>query len=595
MEIHPGIELVRRRLVGAVPGFAVFALMGFAGFSESNQPWFFVGLGLVLSATFVEPYYRGPRTALVNSGAALAAYPGIDTGAVEGLWLVLLAFLALVFLAGVTAAITSQGALNLAAKQFSMRFGGAALLGAAILFLIVLTDAQKHVQGFEWLAFGSAILVMSVSFDWVGLWSRFRGTQESALAIAAIGPRMILVSASSSRAFEAGEHVTVAAGDDSSDGTIVARLPHSEGLRYRVALASEWTSVCRSFPQALQLQQRDSGEELAGAVAGGTTQHTIEFEPLRRLHIGDPLLIKSTDGDLLYQVAQLRLTDSSWSGSQSVVPQSTAHLVGRPEDSMVRSIAYLPDAHDSVYMADGLEGTLGNDHYELGQIKGTNVPIGLRTDDERRGHIAILGMSGMGKTAVAQRICSTLGADHLVVALDATGEYETRLGFPEWEADLDASGHFVYQPQGEPPKQAAEFIKECMAAGDAEYRENKTPKRRVVMLEEAHTFLPEWNFALHKNETNVAYSTRMIMQARKFGITFMIVSQRTAVVSKSALSQCENYIILKTLDQTGLEYLESLVGREMRHAIPNLERYEAMCVGPAFNAEAPVIVSLSPP
>ena len=60
------------------------------------------------------------------------------------------------------------------------------------------------------------------------------------------------------------------------------------------------------------------------------------------------------------------------------------------------------------------------------------------------------------------------------------------------------------------------------------------------MLEEAHAFLPEWNFTLQKSETNVAYSTRMIMQARKFGLTFMIVSQRTAVVSKSALSQCED-------------------------------------------------------
>ncbi len=201
----------------------------------------------------------------------------------------------------------------------------------------------------------------------------------------------------------------------------------------------------------------------------------------------------------------------------------------------------------------------------------------------------------MGKTAVAQRICKTFGADHTVVALDATGEYASRLEFPEWEGDLNAPGHFVFQPRGEPPKEASNFIKGCMTAGDQEYRENKTPRRRVIMLEEAHAFLPEWNFALQKNETNVAYSTRMIMQARKFGLTFMIVSQRTAVVSKSALSQCENYIILKTLDQTGLEYLESLVGREMRHAIPNLERYEAMCVGPAFNAEAPVIVSLSPP
>jgi len=217
-------------------------------------------------------------------------------------------------------------------------------------------------------------------------------------------------------------------------------------------------------------------------------------------------------------------------------------------------------------------------------------------DADRRGHIAILGMSGMGKTAVAQRICSTLGSDHVVVALDTTGEYRSHLSFPDWsDSDFDSVGHFVYEPKGDPPDKAAVFIERCMSAGAAEYQSGDRPTPRVVLLEEAHTFLPEWNVALRAQQERVAFSTRMIMQARKFGLTFVIVSQRTAVVAKSALSQCENYIIFKTLDQTGLEYLESLVGSEMREAIPSLERYEAMCVGPAFNSDAPVIISLDPP
>jgi DNA helicase HerA-like ATPase len=116
-----------------------------------------------------------------------------------------------------------------------------------------------------------------------------------------------------------------------------------------------------------------------------------------------------------------------------------------------------------------------------------------------------------------------------------------------------------------------------------------------MLLEEAHTFVPEWNFALRNQQDQVALTTRAIMQARKYGITILMVSQRTAVVSKSALSQCENYIILKTLDGTSLEYLEGLVGPEMRDAIPGLDRFEAICVGPAFNADEPVIVTLSPP
>jgi hypothetical protein len=54
------------------------------------------------------------------------------------------------------------------------------------------------------------------------------------------------------------------------------------------------------------------------------------------------------------------------------------------------------------------------------------------------------------------------------------------------------------------------------------------------------------------------------MQARKFAISFL-----------------------------SLEYFESVVGPEVRDAIPALGRYEAVCVGPAFNVDEPVIVKLS--
>jgi DNA helicase HerA-like ATPase len=306
--------------------------------------------------------------------------------------------------------------------------------------------------------------------------------------------------------------------------------------------------------------------------------------------------MRSSERTLLYQVARLRLADAAWAGSQALLPHATAHLVGWPDGTWIRSLTHLPRPHEPIFRAGELAGALAASFYPIGKVKGTEIPVGLRVDAERRGHIAILGMSGMGKTAVAQRICSTLGSDHVVVALDTTGEYVSRLSFRTWpQDDFETLGHFVYEPAGDPPDRAASFIEQCMRAGAAEYQSGGTPTRRVVLLEEAHTFLPEWNVALRAQQERVAFSTRMIMQARKFGLTFVMVSQRTAVVSKSALSQCENYIILKTLDQTGLEYLESLVGPEMRDAIPSLERYEAMCVGPAFNSDAPVIISLDPP
>jgi DNA helicase HerA-like ATPase len=133
-----------------------------------------------------------------------------------------------------------------------------------------------------------------------------------------------------------------------------------------------------------------------------------------------------------------------------------------------------------------------------------------------------------------------------------------------------------------------------MKAANAEYLAG-SPFRRVLLLEEAHGFVPEWNISTFPQRDATAESTRYIMQARKFGLRFVMVSQRTAVVSKSALSQCENYVVLRTTDETSLTYLEAVMGREAREALPRLRRFEAVCMGPAFNADGPVIVSLDAP
>lgn len=121
------------------------------------------------------------------------------------------------------------------------------------------------------------------------------------------------------------------------------------------------------------------------------------------------------------------------------------------------------------------------------------------------------------------------------------------------------------------------------------------PARRVLLIEEAHAFLPEWNFSTRPEQENVHESARYILQARKFELSFVFVSQRTAVISKSALSQCENFMIFRAIDATSLDFIESVVGAEFRAAVAGLQRFQALCVGPIFNAESPVIVDLLPP
>jgi hypothetical protein len=588
--------MVRRRLYSAVPGLIAFVVLGLIATDvDLTRPWLSVGIGMALSATVVEPYFAGPRAAVINGAAGVIALIESPSEPVVTMWWILLAAVAAVAIAGLIATVTSDGALNQIAKAFASQFGRATVIGTSVLFLMVLNDAASGLDRFELLLVATLVLTGSLAIDWSRLLSSVTNAPQTAAAIAAVGPRMLLV-AGAPATFEAGSDLTVRTDAGETTGTVVARMPHADGLRHQLALDKEWTQICPVFPCDVSLAPRPGQTEMVGAVGAGTTQQTLEFEPVRALRIGAPVSVAAGSGQVLYQVARLRLDSATWSGAKAVIPHATARLVGWPEQDRVRGGAHLPSPHDLVRTADGLTGGLPDNYHEIGHIKETAIRIGLNLDRGRQGHLAVLGMSGMGKTVAAKRICEALGMTHVVIAVDTTGEYASRLGFSRWTpGDFGTVGHWVYEPAGPPPTQAANFIEQCMTAGSDEYRAGQTPTPRVVLLEEAHSFIPEFPLALRDHQAPIGKSTRFIMQSRKFGITFVIVSQRTAVVSKSALSQCENYIILKTLDKTSLEYLESLVGSEIRDAIPGLGRYDAACVGPAFNADEPVIVTLSAP
>ncbi|MDQ3724651.1 MAG: DUF87 domain-containing protein [Actinomycetota bacterium] len=594
MDLHKGTYLVRRRLIAAVPAILVFVCLGLIGADDvGNPPWLSVGLGMALSAVFLEPYFAGPRSAVVNGAAAALAVLSAPKGDISLLWWVALAAMASIAVLGLIASITSTGTLNRVSKGIASKLGRAPVAGGSILLLCILLSAGDNGDDFEWLFLGSLVLVAAVAVDWVRLLSTTRRPASAGTAVAAIGPRMMLIADSSSD-YSPGDAVTIARQSQNVPATVMARLPHPDGTRYQVALTTECTDICPRLPVDISISISEGADPLIGSVGTGSTQHTLEFEPLTDLHIGAPVSVSRGQKHVLYQVVNSRLKEASWGGARTVAGHTQVRLVGCPENKELRGGANLPVPHEPIYDATSLSGDLPNGYHQVGFLKGTEIQIGLRLDRGRQGHIAVLGMSGMGKTVAATRLCRAFAQANVVIALDTTGEYGSRLGFPAWAVgDFDTLGYFVHEPAGHQPPKATSFIKDCMEAGSNQYRSEEEPTPRVILLEEAHNFVPEFPLALREHQAPIGESTRYIMQARKFGITFVIVSQRTAVVSKTALSQCENYIILKTLDKTSLEYFESVVGPEVRNAIPTLGRYEAVCVGPAFNADEPVIVKLS--
>src|SRR5690606_28324025 len=86
-------------------------------------------------------------------------------------------------------------------------------------------------------------------------------------------------------------------------------------------------------------------------------------------------------------------------------------------------------------------------------------------------------------------------------------------------------------------------------------RRNRGACRILLVLEEAHTIVPESNMFDRDRANTKAIVGRMAqiaLQGRKYGVGLLLISQRTALVSKTLLSQCNTCISFSLMDQTSL-------------------------------------------
>lgn len=123
-----------------------------------------------------------------------------------------------------------------------------------------------------------------------------------------------------------------------------------------------------------------------------------------------------------------------------------------------------------------------------------------------------------------------------------------------------------------------------------------TTKRKSayqIVLEEAHEFIPEGVRTPLKNAL-----TRIALRGRKRGLGLMLVSQRSAKVSKDALSQCDMLFLHKVIHPADRSVYKSLVplsGVEVDRMISDLTTGHAIIVSEQPPAVAQIRASGSKP
>lgn len=118
--------------------------------------------------------------------------------------------------------------------------------------------------------------------------------------------------------------------------------------------------------------------------------------------------------------------------------------------------------------------------------------------------------------------------------------------------------------------------------------------RYLIVFEEAHSLVPEWNSVSNEGDKNATNGTaKVILQGRKYGLGSMVITQRTANISKSILNQCNTIFALRVFDDTGKQFLENYIGSDYSNLLPTLEERHCVAIGKALKLKQPVILELN--
>lgn len=123
-------------------------------------------------------------------------------------------------------------------------------------------------------------------------------------------------------------------------------------------------------------------------------------------------------------------------------------------------------------------------------------------------------------------------------------------------------------------------------------KSNRGFGKLLIVLEEAHTVVPESAGSGFDFPTQwiVSRIGQIALQGRKYGIGLMVISQRTALVSKTILSQCNAFFVFSLVDRTSLAFLESVFSEQQTRLIPNLKRFHALIGGKSLSTDRPVVI-----
>lgn len=370
-------------------------------------------------------------------------------------------------------------------------------------------------------------------------------------------------------------------------------------------------------------------KRILGLTASRTTVSTLYVDLVKvdtDIMQGSLLEVKIGERKVIYQVIDATIKNVALTkGNNHSYLQAKAQKIGvwEEKNNNFVTVDWLPNPNQPVeFIAYQQENTEDDSSREstlqaVGHFPNSKFSIKVDMDTIVTHNTAILGILGIGKSYLAfELIDRILSNDIKVICLDVTNQYERKLSdySPEifdfsknnigsLKEDIesflasDGSNLMIINPAKSSsissPVEISRIVTEHVLDALQENGEVETAQCCLV-YEEAHILIPEWTAVVdNSDKSEVNRTVKAIMQGRKFGLGCLVVTQRTANVSKSILNQCNTVFAFRIFDDTGIDFLKNYLGAEYSNSLPSLGERRAVLFGKASSCLSPVLIQLN--
>lgn len=388
------------------------------------------------------------------------------------------------------------------------------------------------------------------------------------------------------------------------------------------SVTSQWNYIAqhpdRTVFSIQSINQPEKKEDVPISVVDvGSTIGSIKFSihPDFQFKKGEIVWTQTIEKiKVYYQVTSANITEQNaidGNFTRSVLVTANQLGIWQETDLRFEQFPWIPPSGHLIYqLSDDNTGefVIPNNKIIIGNIPNSRFPVLAKIDDLVTHNTAIIGITGSGKSYLAFHLIeSVMSLGIKVLVLDLTREYFLYLNkfnptairshqdVGSWFQGESLLGIYQFATSESYPHTTQLFI-------DAAFRQLSQvemqpgisiPARLCIVFEEAHSLVPEWNQVADKTDIEFVNKTaRTILQGRKFGMGSLIVTQRTANVTKSILNQCNTMIAMRSFDQTGLDFLSNYMGNEYSQAISTLPSRDAIIVGKSSSCQSPVIFTV---